>query len=306
MPIPTVDRTGSGASTADFSLGSLIFDISNQSLSNVLSNSASSSSYLSKVEAVESKWDDFFNDIGGNNLPSYDAVCTGGGLTGLLKLAGCIASGLGLIKVGFEGIDTNDPGPALTEIEGVIANVAEMAQEEEREEDDDDDDDDDQPSTQNGPRASKTQQSSSASRNPVSSTDLHSSMISSSIPSSVSSTAVSSSVIPCDSIVPQALPAEYSTDSGAAEVVLDFVGDILLSVFGGEMSGFTTSTLADNSSSAVSGTAVVNSQGNTKSSSGGTPSPTASTFATLLMPLSSLPVYQCTLIYVPYPGCPVK
>ena len=295
MPIPTAKPTGSGVNAADFSLESLIFDISKQTLSNVLSNSASSSSYLSKVEAVESKWDDFFKEIGGNNLPSYDAVCTGGGLTGLLKLAGCIASGLDLIKVGFEGIDTNDPGPALTEIEGVIANVAEMAQEEGREEDDDDDDND-QPSTQNGPRASKTQQSSSASRNLVSSTDLHSLTISSSISSSVSSIVVSSSVIPCDSIVPQALPAEYSIDSGAAEVVLDFVGEILLSVFGGEMSGFTTSTLADDSSSAVSGTAVVNPQGNTKSSSGGSPSPTTSTFATLLMPLSSLPVYQCTMM----------
>ena len=44
--------------------------------------------------------------------------------------------------------------------------------------------------------------------------------------------------------MPQAWPAEYSNDIGADQVVLGFVGDILLSVLGGEVSGFTTSTLA--------------------------------------------------------------
>ena len=277
MPITTINPTGSVASAAGFSLGGLVFGIADQTLSNIITNSASSSSYVSEIEAVESKWDNLYKEIGGDDPPSYNTICTGGGLKGLLKLAGCIASGLGMIKVGIKDIDTSDPGPALTEIEGIIANVAEMAQEEESEEDDDDDDDDQQ-STRDEARASKTQHSSSAPRTQVSSSALSSSTISSSISSSV----LSSGLIPCDSIVPQALPAVYSINNAAAEVVLDFVGEILFSEFDGEMSGFTTSTLSTTPSSTP-------------------PSKSDPTLTIPLTPSSSSPVYKCTMMYVSSP-----
>ncbi|CAF9941410.1 hypothetical protein IMSHALPRED_002561 [Imshaugia aleurites] len=308
MPITTINPTGSVASAAGFSLGGLVLGIADQTVSNFITNSASSSSYVSNIEAVESKWDDFYKEIGGDDLPSYNTVCKGGGFMGLLKLAGCIASGLGMIKVGIESIDTNNPGPALTEIEEIIADVAEMAQEEESEEADDDDDNDRQHS-QDELRPSKTPDISSTLRTLVSSTAA----TSSSLPSTISSSVVSAALIPCDSIIPQALPAVYSIDPAAAEIVLDFVGDILVSVFDGEMSGFTTSTLSDTSSVATLGTAVVSPQGTTKFTPSWTPTVIAeyssstrpsqidSALTTLLTPSSSLPVYQCTMMYVPYP-----
>ena len=144
MPNAAINPTGSVASAAGFLLGGLVSGIADETLSNIITNSASSSLCVSKIEAVESKGDNFYKEIGGDDLPSYNTICKGGGLTGLLKLAGCIASGLGMIKIGIEGTDLNDPGQALTEIEGIIASVAEMAQEEESEEADDDDDDDQQ------------------------------------------------------------------------------------------------------------------------------------------------------------------
>ena len=268
MPIPTIVPTGSVASAAGISLGGLVLGISQeaQTLSAIVTDSASRSSYVLKIQAIESKWDNYFGLIGGINPPSYDTICTGGGLKGLIKLAGCIRSGLDKVKVGIEGIDTNNPAPELAEIEGVIASVAAMVQEEEKEEkdDEDDDDDDDEQSTQNESRASKTQESSSTPSKPVTSTTISSSAISSSVSSSVSSRSMSSGIMtdpPCDTSVPQALPAGYSIDNGAAEVVLGFVGEILLSVLGGDVSGFTTSTLAGSTLATIS-----NSEGPTSSS----------------------------------------
>lgn len=282
MPIGAVLPAGTAASAADISLGGLILGLSQeaQTLSAIVTNSASSSSYILKIEAVESKWTSFFKQIGGgDNPPSYDTVCTGCGLTGLLKLAGCITSGLDKIKAGIEGIDIDSPEAALTEIEGVIANVAEMTQEEEKEEEEeeeeegeeDEDDDDDEQSTRNQSPASNTQQSSNTPVNSVSSTTLGSSTISSVSSKVVSSSAVSSGVTtipPCDTNIPQALPAGYSIDNGASEVVLGFVGDILLSALGGGVSGFTTSSFV-NSTSAM----ILNSE--TSSSSVMIPSMTA-------------------------------
>ncbi|KAF6229473.1 hypothetical protein HO173_011513 [Letharia columbiana] len=226
MPIITVEPTGSVASAAGISLGGLIVGISQeaQTLSNIVTNSASSSSYVLKIQAVESKWDNFFRQVGGDNPPSYDSACTGGGLTGLLELVGCISSGLDKIRLGIEGIDKTNPGPALTDIEEVIANVAEMAQEEEEEEEEEE-------RTQNESQAHKTQESTRTPSISVGSSTLSSSAILSSVSSSVSSSAVSSGIMtdpPCDTNIPQALPSGYSIDNGAAEVVLGFVGDILL------------------------------------------------------------------------------
>ena len=98
--------------------------------------------------------------------------------------------------------------------------------------------DDDDESTRNEPQASKTQQSSTTPSSSVTRTLLSSATISSSVSSGIMADP------PCDTSMPQALPAGYSNDNGADQVVLGFMGDTLLSVLGGEVSGFTTSTLA--------------------------------------------------------------
>lgn len=273
MPVTTINPTGAVASAAGVSLGALIFDISQeaQTLSSIVTNSASSSSYVLKIETVELKWNDYFKKIGGDNPPTYDTACTGGGLTGLLKLAGCIIGGLNKISTGIKGIDIDNPGPQLTEIEGVIDNVAEMIEEEEKEEEDDDD----EQSTQNESQASMTQQSSEIPSVSVSSTVISSAVISSSVSRSASSSALSSGILtdpPCDTVVPQAQPAGYSINNGASEVVLGFVGDILLSVLGGEISGFTTSTIANSTSAMISSTAIIPSTMSSAVSSEGTTS----------------------------------
>ena len=320
MPVATINPTGSVASAAGISLGALIFGISQdaQSLSAIVTNPASSSSYVLKIEAVELKWNDYFRDIGGGSPPTYDTACTGGGLTGILKLVGCIKSALQKIKISIQGIDIDNPGPVLTEIEGVMKNVAEMTKEEEKEEEDDDDD---EQSTQNESQKSMTQHSSNVPSNSVSSTVASSAVISSSVSSSVpssassrlsssassraSSSTVSSDILtdpPCDTVMPQAQLAGSSINNGASEVVLGFVGDILLSVLGSEISGFTTSTLANSTSAIISSTAIMASTVSPSVSPEGTTSPLTDPSADTQSSSSSSVAKSSNLVVIPGQG----